>query len=233
MDRLATRFALTDEATKAKYLTEFYGLKQGDHETGTAYLDRLNRVTHNLAQLGEHISDSAKLSKLLSSSEQNPDYQSLSRSIYATPGITFETASTLFEGYERTGLLSSSSSSSADHVSSVSAPSSGSDHNRNKRKRSSGGASDDDNSTQNGGFYSCMFCDSHSHSSYHCHLREAAVLAVRSMRDDQLGEEDDASSASDEDKSGEEDDESEEEDVSSGEEDVSSGEDDDISSDEE
>ena len=57
---------------------------------------------------------SAKLSKLIESTSANPAYRDLARSIYSSPGINYSTAISLFEGYERSGLLSASSSTSAD-----------------------------------------------------------------------------------------------------------------------
>jgi hypothetical protein len=181
MERLSARFALTDQATKAMYHAQFHGIRQMAGETGTAYLDRLNKAAHNLRVLGEPVSDSAKMSKLVSSSQDNPEYQALARSIYSTPDMTFDKASSLFEGYERTGL-SAASTISSDNVSYVSNNSSESgrrqtppSQKKKKKKKQQSNA----RNTKRKAAHPCMFCDSTDHSSFNCNLKQDAINAVR------------------------------------------------------
>ena len=74
-------------------------------EKGSVFLDKLAMAEVALRSVGEELTDSAKLSKLIESTSANPAYRELARTIYSTPRITYPTAVSLFEGYERSGLL--------------------------------------------------------------------------------------------------------------------------------
>ena len=76
-------------------------------EKGLAFLDKLAVAEVVLSSVGEELSDGAKQSKRIESTAANPAYRDLACSIYST-------AVSLFEGYERSGLLPASSSTSAD-----------------------------------------------------------------------------------------------------------------------
>jgi hypothetical protein len=105
LERLRSRFCKNDEISKATHLANYHSLRMNKTENGSEFLDKLAIAEVALKSAGEELSDTAKLSKLIASTQGNKAYADLARSIYSTPGMTFAAASSLFEGYERSGLL--------------------------------------------------------------------------------------------------------------------------------
>ena len=99
LQRLRQRFFNVDEVAKASHLLQYYQLRQQEAESGADFVDREAREYNSLRDMGVNIDDSLRLTKFIQQDTANSKHKSLAQTLYTTPNITLNRATSLFETY--------------------------------------------------------------------------------------------------------------------------------------
>jgi hypothetical protein len=107
--RLRQRFFMVDEVVKASHLLQYYNLKQQESESGADFVDREAREFNSLRDMGVNVDDSMRLTKFIQQATTNSRHKSLAQTLFTTPNITLNRATSLFETYAPGGQSSAPS----------------------------------------------------------------------------------------------------------------------------
>lgn len=111
--RLRQRYNNIDEIAKASHLLHYHSLKQKEGESGAEFVDREQREYLALREMGINVDDSLRLTKFIQQDTTNSKHRSLAQTIYSTPAMTLNRATSLFENYQPSSSTAVSSSVNA------------------------------------------------------------------------------------------------------------------------
>ena len=93
---------------KASHLLRYSSLKQLENESGAEFVDREQKEYLVLRDMGINVDDSLRLTKFIQQDSTNSKHKSLAQTIFTTPNMTLNRATSLFETYHP-GSFSSTS----------------------------------------------------------------------------------------------------------------------------
>jgi hypothetical protein len=108
LTRLRKRFSSVDETVKASHLLRYSTLKQQEGESGADFVDREQKEFVALRDMGINVDDSLRLTKFIQQDTTNSRHKSLAQTIYTTPNMTLSRATSLFETYHPSAVVSES-----------------------------------------------------------------------------------------------------------------------------
>ena len=97
--RLEKRFRVVNDAAKAAQLLRYSALVQLEGESGADFVDREQRAYIALQDMGVNVDDSLRLTKFIQQDSTNSKHKALAHSIFTTPNMTLNRATSLFETY--------------------------------------------------------------------------------------------------------------------------------------
>ena len=97
--RLEKRFRVVNDAAKAAQLLRYSSLVQLEGESGADFVDREQRAYVALQDMGVNVDDSLRLTKFIQQDSTNSKHKALAHSIFTTPNMTLNRATSLFETY--------------------------------------------------------------------------------------------------------------------------------------
>lgn len=178
--RLEKRFHVISDTAKAAHLLRYSALTQLEGESGADFVDREQRAFIALQEMGVNVDDSLRLTKFIQQDSTNSKHKALAHTIFTTPNMTLNRATSLFETY-----LPGDSSKEAPSVNAIFCrycKQSGHDiqackkkptnprkkrpteksHNSSKNQHSS------NNSPKKKSRFPCGICDQFGHPTYQC-----------------------------------------------------------------
>lgn len=99
MVRLQKRFHTVSDTTKAAHLLRYSSLSQLEGETGADFVDREQKAYLALQEMGVNVDDSLRLTKFIQQDTTNSKHKALAHTIFTTPNMTLNRATSLFETY--------------------------------------------------------------------------------------------------------------------------------------
>jgi hypothetical protein len=98
-----------DEVVKVSHLLQYYNLKQQESESGADFVDREAREFNSLRDMGVNVDVSMRLTKFIQQDTTNSRHKNR-QTLFTTPYITLNRATSLFETYAPAGGQSSAAS---------------------------------------------------------------------------------------------------------------------------
>ena len=176
LTRLRQRFYSPSDIAKAHHLLQYHALKQLDSETGADFVDREQKEYLALQQMGINVDDSLRLTKFIQQNTNNLKHQSLAQTIFTTPNMTLNKATSLFETYTAPDSMSVNAVLFCRYCKSNThkidtCPKKKQKPKNSQKKRGQKSQSEHrppTNTSKKKQRFPCAICDSNDHLSYQC-----------------------------------------------------------------
>ena len=186
IEKLKSRYCRSDAISKTVELKKFLDLEFRQDLSGTDFLDNMAKIEGTLHSMGHDLDETTKLNQLISASSKNSKYKDLARTIYSTPGMSFDKASSLFAGYDRTIASSSTSTNSTTNSSSIDDSTVNavfcSHCKKNVKHSNSHKNRKNVQNSQKSHRYPCVICDDPDHRTHECPLKSEVRKCVRELK---------------------------------------------------
>lgn len=191
--RLKTRFHNVDELTKASQLLRYHSLRQNEGESGADFVDREQKEYLTLREMGVNVDDSLRLTKFIQQGTTNQKHKSLAQTIFTTPNMTLNRATSLFETWQPEETTPSVNVVNCKHCGrpphkkgkcpTLDRPR-GKRQDREKFKKSGKNKRNQssNSSSRKKRRYPCAICDSYDHPSYLCPRKDEVQKCLASSK---------------------------------------------------